>query len=220
LLPQYRGAAPINHAIINGEKQTGLTTFFIDDKIDTGKIIDQMKMTIHEDETFGELHDRMMEAGADLVLTTIDKIMLSNQEAIDQSTLVSNEKKLKNAPKLTREFCQVKWNNPMSIVFNFVRGLSPYPMAYSYLDNKDENLILVKIAKVEKVDGQHKFEIGEIMSDYKTYIQVAVSDGFIKLNELQLMGKRRMKVKELLNGFKLVNGAKFKYLQDTNQVQN
>lgn len=214
MLPQYRGAAPINHAIINGEKQTGLTTFFIDDKIDTGKILEQVKITIQDDETFGELHDRMMLAGADLVLSTIEKIVLTDLDAIDQSSLVSDEKELKSAHKLSREFCQVNWNNQMSIIFNFIRGLSPHPLAYSFLNNGDDKLILVKIVRAEKVAGQHKLEIGKIESDNKTWLRVAVTDGFIQLNELQLMGKRRMTARELLNGFKFSKGAKFEVQTD------
>jgi methionyl-tRNA formyltransferase len=209
LLPQYRGAAPINHALINGEKITGLTTFFIDDKIDTGKILEQEKMTIGEDETFGELHDRMMAAGAKLVLSTITKIIRSETEVTDQSSLITDELSLKGAPKLSKEFCQVNWNKSMLEIFNFVRGLSPYPLAFTYLDNGDENPILVKLVKVEKVEKRHQLEIGKIETDNKTFLRVAVPDGLIQLNELQLMGKRRMTAKELLNGFKLTNGAKF-----------
>lgn len=211
MLPQYRGAAPINHAIINGEKVTGLTTFFIDEKIDTGKILEQVQMKILDDETFGELHDRMMVTGAELVLSTIEKVIRSEPKAIDQSALVVDEKELKAAPKISKEFCQINWNTKMDVIFNFVRGLSPYPLAYSFLDNEDENLILVKIVKVEKFQGKHNLEIGKIESDNKTFIRVVVEDGFVQINELQLMGKRRMTTKELLNGFKLSNGANFKF---------
>lgn len=212
LLPQYRGAAPINHAIINGEKTTGLTTFFIDEKIDTGKIVEQVQMKIEDDETFGNLHDRMMLAGAKLVLSTIGKVINSETKSIDQSALVLDDDILKPAPKLSREFCQINWESSMSDIFNFVRGLSPYPMSYSYLNNKVDELTLVKIASVEKISGSHKLDTGKIETDNKSFIRVAVQDGFIQINELQLTGKRRMKTKELLNGFTLSDGAKFKFI--------
>lgn len=215
LLPQYRGAAPINHAIINGEKLTGLTTFFIDENIDTGKIIEQTKLIIHEEETFGELHDRMMHTGAELVLSTIKKVLQSSAEAIEQSTLSNDQKELKSANKISKEFCQINWDQPQENVYNFIRGLSPYPAAFSWLSNADENLILVKIYKAEKKPGKSNSLPGTIITDNKTFIDVATKEGYIRIHELQLMGKRRMSVRELLNGFNLKMGAHFTH-QPTN----
>jgi len=188
---------------------TGLTTFFIDENIDTGKIIEQTKMEIHHEETFGELHDRMMYEGAKLVLTTLTKILTSDAVAIDQSTLTKNQKELQGAPKLTKQFCKINWDQLQENVFNFIRGLSPYPAAFTWLNNLDEKLILVKIYKAEKTSEKSNTLPGNILTDNKTFIEVATADGNLRLLELQFMGKRKMSDRELLNGFNFKKGAKF-----------
>lgn len=213
MLPQYRGAAPINHAIINGEKKTGLTTFFIDEKIDTGKILEQVEMDIADDETFGGLHDKMMLTGAELVLSTIDKITGLKPNVIDQSSLVKKEKVLNGAPKISKGFCRINWNSPVNEIYDFIRGLSPYPAAYTFLANQNKELITVKVFKVVKIMESHSFESGKIITDNKTYLKVAVADGLIGIDELQVMGKRRMSTGELLNGFKLSEGAKLVFFE-------
>lgn len=209
LLPQYRGAAPINHAILNGEKKTGLTAFFIDEKIDTGEIIDQVEISISNKETFGELHDRLKELGSSFVLETIKKILKPGHKLLSQNSLLEEVSELKMAPKISKEFCQINWNQPLDNVYDFLRALNPYPAAFGYLINNENEMLQVKCFSAEKVKRNHSNRVGEIISDKKTYFWVAVQGGFISLLELQLMGKRRMTIKEFLNGFRLTNDAVF-----------
>lgn len=209
LLPQYRGAAPINHAIMNGEKETGLTTFFLDDKIDTGKIISQYKMEIGFSENFGQLHDRLMAKGADLVLETIELIINGKVEPVLQSILSRYEKQLVTAPKLSKEDCRIDWNDYSLTIYNKIRGLSPYPTAFTYLTDKDNNQTYLKLfsANIEKT--KHELVIGELLTNSKNYLKVAVKDGFIEILELQQEGKGRVIIKEFLNGFVVEKGMKF-----------
>ena len=209
LLPQYRGAAPINHAIINGESVTGLTTFFIDEKIDTGKVLDQMRIEISNDDTFGDLHDKMMHEGANLILTTIQKIVESNIEAIDQSNMTEASGELMKAPKLSKEFCRINWDEEVETIYNFIRGLSPYPAAYSFLVNDSGDHLSIKVFKAEKISETHSGKTGQVVSDNKSYLKVAARDGFINITEMQAMGKRRMSIREFLNGFDVSADAHF-----------
>ncbi|TKD66257.1 methionyl-tRNA formyltransferase [Flavobacterium sp. ASW18X] len=195
ILPQYRGAAPINWAVINGEKESGVTTFFIDEKIDTGAIIAAKKTTIGDTETAGELHDRLMHLGADLILNTVQAI---ENNAVN-TTIQDENKTLKAAPKIFRETCQINWNAPINTIYNLIRGLSPYPASWSYLRNGDEQ-ITVKIYKADKILETHHLENGSVISTKKG-IQIAVEGGYILPTEMQLPGKRKMAIKDILNGF-------------------
>ncbi|HNQ69361.1 MAG TPA: methionyl-tRNA formyltransferase [Bacteroidales bacterium] len=195
LLPDYRGAAPINHAIINGETKTGLTTFFIDKEIDTGNIILQEKCAIEESDDAGSLHDKLMMKGGNLIIKTIDIINKGTINPISQNSLIKSEIKL--APKINKEFCKIDFNLSCIKVHNFIRGLSPYPAAWC---NINEIADLVKIFKSTYLFEKHSYANGKLLTDNKNFIKIAVSDGFIIIDELQLPGKKRMSVKEFLNG--------------------
>ena len=202
LLPQYRGAAPINWAIINGETKTGVTTFFIDEKIDTGEIIMQDEAVIEETDNAEDLHDRLMHLGADTVLKTVEQIESGNFTTHAQPNLPS----LKDAHKIHRETCEINWNNSAVAIYNFIRGLSPYPAAWTTLTNGDQNII-TKIYKVETETEKHDLAVGALVFNKKE-IKVAVKEGYINLLEIQLQGKKRMQVKDLLNGLNLEENAK------------
>ena len=201
LLPQYRGAAPINWAIINGERETGVTTFFIDDKIDTGEILLQNKTSISDEETAGTLHDKLMYGGADLVLETINKI--ESKEIVPSKQ--QEEKPLKEAYKLHKETCEIDWQQNIATIYNFIRGLSPYPTAWTTLYNGEEELFLkIYLAKMDL--EPHQLKVGTVVATKKE-LKVAVMGGFINLLEIQLPGKRKMATKEVLNGLKLLENA-------------
>lgn len=204
LLPQYRGAAPIHWAVINGEIETGVTTFFLDHKIDTGKIILQKKVAIKEADNVGVIHDKLMELGGELVVETVDALLNNNIQPIPQEKLIEGE--LKNAPKLFRENCKIDWTQSVETIYNFIRGLSPYPSAWSPMFVASENKAIdVKVFASEKIIQKHNLDTGTIQTDGKEYIQVAVRDGFIVIKELQLPGKKRLKVDELLRGYEITN---------------
>ena len=194
LLPDYRGAAPINWAIINGEKETGVTTFFIDEKIDTGAVILQSKVEISPTENAGELHDKLMQLGANLVLKTVQSI-----ETGAVKTFVQPLKETKTAYKLNKDNCKVDWNTSTQSIYNQVRGLHPYPAAWGLLSNGDE-LLNIKLYEVRKHFEAHKFEIGKLISSRKA-IKVAVKDGYIELVNFKFPGKRQMDAVSFLNGF-------------------
>lgn len=199
LLPQYRGAAPINWAIINGEKETGVTTFFLQHKIDTGDIIDQQKVIIEPNETAGELHDKLMIIGSKLVLKTVQAIENNTIKTIPQN---SNQE-LKEAFKIFKPDCKIDWNLPIDIIHNKVRGLSPYPTAWTTLMNKEnKELLSLKIFKTLPVFENHQLEPKTIIATKNT-IKIAVHGGYIEIVELQLEGKKRMDVPALLNGFNI-----------------
>jgi len=203
LLPQYRGAAPIHHAIINGEKETGLTTFLLQKEIDTGNILFQKKLKIGSGENVGELHDRMMVAGGELLVETIERVRKGKITPIDQQQFIQPETLLKPAPKIFNEKCRIQWNNDMDTVHNFIRGLSPLPGAFSELNSPKGEIIIVKIFKASREKSLTQFHPGTILTDGKTYLKVTVVDGFIRLHELQLSGKKRLQTAELLRGFTL-----------------
>lgn len=195
LLPQYRGAAPINWAIINGEEKTGVSTFFIDEKIDTGEMISQKEVQIDTNESAGDLHDRLMDLGAHLVIQTLEQIKSGTVNAIPQSEIAP----LRTAYKLNRDNTRIDWNQSIDRVHNQIRGLSPYPTAWTTLINDGEELKL-KIYCVRKEEAAHRLEPGKLTQTDKQ-AKVAVIGGFLHLEELQLPGKRKMTIKELLNGF-------------------
>ncbi|MEM7485204.1 MAG: methionyl-tRNA formyltransferase [Bacteroidota bacterium] len=201
LLPQYRGAAPINWAVINGETGTGVTTFFIDEKIDTGSIILQKEEKIQSEDTAGTLHDRLMLLGAELVVNTCQQI----SEGKVTSTTQKHFENLKPAPKLHKENCKIDWEAPLVNIHNLVRGLSPYPAAWCYLLNgeKEES---IKIYKTRIVLEEHNHKIGRLVADKKT-LKVATKKGYLQLLEIQLSGKRKMNVSEILNGLNLHENA-------------
>ncbi|MBT8313557.1 MAG: methionyl-tRNA formyltransferase [Maribacter sp.] len=201
LLPNYRGAAPINWAIINGETETGVTTFFIDDKIDTGEMILQDKVMIANDDTAGMLHDKLMLAGANLVLKTVDQIR--NGKVVRTKQDFNPE--LKSAPKIHKETCRINWDKPLEEVYNKIRGLSPYPTSWTTLLNNGDELFL-KIYKVGKEVQKHDLENGQVVFSKKE-MKVAVKGGYIDLLEIQLPGKRKMEIRDVLNGLKLAKTA-------------
>lgn len=201
LLPNYRGAAPINWAIINGESETGVTTFFIDDKIDTGEIILQVKVSIEKDDTAGNLHDVLMTVGSDLVLTTVQQIESGNVKTQKQA----NSKELKPANKIFKDTCEIDWNKPIIDIYNHIRGLSPYPTSWTTLVNGEDRIIL-KVYAATRENDNHNFQNGTLHFD-KKHLKVAVSGGYINLLEIQLPGKRKMKTVDVLNGIKLTKIA-------------
>lgn len=202
LLPNYRGAAPIHWAIINGEKVTGVTTFFIDEKIDTGAIIMQEAIAIMDDETVGSLHDKLMDLGSLLVLKTVDLI----QEGEVETTIQPKTKDLKTAYKLNKDNCKIDWSLDVDTIYNKIRGLNPFPAAWCHLINNDEEFN-VKIFKIEKEYDQHQLNSGVIITTKDT-LKVAVRDGYIHIKEMQLPGKRKMDAKSLLNGYDFGQNAK------------
>jgi len=197
LLPHYRGAAPINWAIINGEKESGVTTFFLQHKIDTGDIIAQEKVNITENETAGDLHDKLMKIGSKLVLKTVQQIENSTVKTHSQNNIFN----LKIAPKIFKPDCKVDWKKDINQIHNFIRGLSPYPTAFTVFKHQESNnQITCKIFKSNKIIENHNFAVGKIICS-KSELKIAVNGGFIQICELQLEGKKRMEAKALLNGF-------------------
>ncbi|MDP2412861.1 methionyl-tRNA formyltransferase [Daejeonella sp.] len=196
LLPQYRGAAPINWAIINGEKRTGVSTFFLKQEIDTGDLLFAEELDIEDDDTAGDLHDKLMVIGAGLLVKTLKAIEAGKYKEVSQNTHQENE--LKKAPKIFREDCLIKWDRPVKEVFNLIRGLSPHPAAFCHLQDKT---LKIYSAIAEKKDISDK--PGSVLTDNKTYLKFACRDGLISVLELQLEGKKRMKVDEFLRGVRL-----------------
>ena len=205
LLPQYRGAAPINFAIINGETETGLTTFFLNEEIDKGEIIMQERIGIRPDETAGELHDELMLLGNQVVIETIKKIQTRQLNTIVQEDLVDG-RALKSAPKISKEFCNIDWSQDCQTVYNHIRGLSPYPGAHTRLvsDNGDTIDLKVYASKIES--NCPDMPVGTILTDNKKTLKVALSDGFILLTHLQQAGKKAMPTEDFLRGTQL-NGV-------------
>ena len=200
LLPQYRGAAPINWAVINGEKLTGVTSFMIDKNIDTGGIILRQESRIGPDDTAGDVHDRLMEIGSDIVLQTVEGLVERNVETRVQRSFIQGAEVLKPAPKLTPELLNIDWTDTAKHIRNLIRGLSPYPAAYTMLQKGDQAPVQLKIFKADILEG--KAEPGTISSDGKTYLTVAAADGLLSIKELQLSGKKKMNVEEFLRGFR------------------
>ena len=201
LLPDYRGAAPINWAIINGETKTGVTTFFIDEKIDTGNIILQEEVDVANDETVGELHDKLMTIGSKLVVETVKQIGAGSVETYKQPN-----KAPKLAPKIFTETCKINWEESIDTIYNLIRGLNPYPAAWTTLLNYEKE-IKVKLFDVSKNNDKHDLNKGQINIKGKELF-IACSDGLLKIESLQLAGKKKMDVKSLLNGFQFSENAK------------
>lgn len=193
LLPDYRGAAPINWAIINGEKETGITTFFLKHEIDTGDVLLTEKIPIGENENAGQLHDKLMEKGAELILKSVELIAAGNYSTTPQ-TRTSD----KSAPKIFKENCIIDWNNDVEQIRNFVRGLSPYPTAYTLLENK-----ILKVFEVKVEQSEQSLLPGSILTDNKSYLKFAAKNGYVSVIELQLEGKKRMPVQEFLKGYQV-----------------
>jgi len=201
LLPQYRGAAPINWAIINGDTKTGVTTFFLKHEIDTGNIIFQEEINIHENDNAGVIHDKLMHTGAQLVLKTVDAIIDNDFPQINQNEISSSKTTIKHAPKIFKKDCKIDWQKDINSIHNLIRGLSPYPAAWTEIKKQEENPIQLKIYKTEKEFNTHNNPIGKILTDNKSYLKIAVSGGFLIISELQQAGKKRMPITEFLKGF-------------------
>ena len=209
LLPQYRGAAPINWAVINGDTETGITTFFLKHEIDTGEIIQQVRVPIADTDNVEVVHDKLMMLGGKLVLETVDAILNGTVKPIPQEEMaVVGE--LRPAPKIFKDTCRIDWNQPVKKVYDFIRGLSPYPAAWSELVASENETVVVKIFETEKMYESHQLSAGTVVTDGKKYIKVAVPDGFVSILSLQLPGKKRLKTDELLRGYRLADGCKMK----------
>jgi methionyl-tRNA formyltransferase len=202
LLPQYRGAAPINWAIINREEETGVTTFFIDDKIDTGEILLKDTVAINKRETVGTLHDVLMNTGSNLVLNTLTLIEENEEAPIKQT----EDTALKNAPKLTKENTKIDWNLPVEAIDSLIRGLNPYPAAWCTMINNGEKSN-VKIYNCNFEIEKHSYENGKIIASKKE-LKIAASNGYLDIYEMQIPGKRKMDIKSLLNGFSFDENSK------------
>jgi len=203
LLPQYRGAAPINWAIINGEKETGVTTFFLTHEIDTGKIILQERIPIGETDNAEVIHDKLMNIGSELVLKTVDLIADEKVDSIDQSNFIKNDTELKAAPKIFKETCQIDFNKTCEDIYNFVRGLSPYPASWTEisLPGKDEKFIL-KVYEVSTEKKSHQLIPGDVIIENGKFIKIACNDGLVELKSIQASGKKRMTADEWLRGLR------------------
>lgn len=196
LLPQYRGAAPINWAVINGEKETGLTTFKLQQEIDTGNILMQQTISIGDDETAGELHERMKEAGAQLLVETVKGVLENTSIEIPQQSLPESGI-IKVAPKILTETCRINWQKSLDEIHNLVRGLSPYPAAFTELADKN-----LKIFRSEKEPAVPTSRIGSWETDRRSFLKYACSNGYIHLKEVQIEGKKRMSIEEFLRGYR------------------
>lgn len=203
LLPDYRGAAPINWAVINGETETGVTTFLLKHEIDTGNIIFQEKVSIREDMTAGDLHDALMEKGADLLLKTVEAIEKEDYPLMDQSDILPDHQPIP-APKLFKEDMRICWEDSLEHTYNHIRGLAPFPGAWTELQHKESgNVVGLKVFRTQKIKEKCSFEPGKILTDGKKYFDVCMKDGQLRIVELQLSGKKRMNVEEFLRGFHL-----------------
>ena len=207
LLPEYRGAAPINWAVINGERETGITTFLLNHEIDKGAIIGQMREPITDDDTVGTMYDKLMRSGCDLVVETVERVATGNSEAREQMHI--DEATLKPAPKIFKDDCRIDWSWEGRRIVNFVRGLSPYPAAWTpmYMDGEERGS--AKIFRVRFSASEHKHKAGTVESDGKSSLRVACQDGWVEIHELQVAGKRRMAVRDLLLGLRNIEDYTF-----------
>ena len=209
LLPQYRGAAPINWAVINGETRTGATTFMIDKQIDTGGIILRQSILLNDSDTAGEVHDKLMEIGAEMVVQTAQGLIEHNVDTRVQRSFIQGSEVLRPAPKLTRELCHIDWNDSTRQIYNLIRGLSPYPAAFTQLVRDGAAPVQLKIYSAETVSSAEYGGIpvsgnqpGRIITDGKSYLHITTADGAIALKEVQIAGKKRMDIKSFLLGFR------------------
>ena len=205
LLPQYRGAAPINWAVINGETETGVTTFFLKHEIDTGEIIDQVRVPIADTDNVGVVYDKLMLVGGDLVLKTVDAILGGNVKTVSQESFPDRD--LRPAPKIFKETCRIDWSQGTKRVYDFIRGLSPYPGAWTEL-HEDENAVTVlKIFETEKLSAEHTLKPGTVLADGKSGLRIATADGFLNILSLQLAGKKRMGITDFMKGYRHIENA-------------
>ena len=204
LLPQYRGAAPLNWAVMNGDTETGITTFFLKHEIDTGEVIQQVKVPIADTDNVEVVYDKLMMLGGDLVLETVDAILSGTVKSIPQEEMFASESELRPAPKIFKETCRIDWNKGVKGVYDHVRGLSPYPAAWTELCLPEGGRQVVKIYETEKQFVEHALPVGSIDTDQKTYFRIAVKDGYINLLSIQLAGKKRMNVGDFLRGYRHV----------------
>ncbi|QIA09288.1 methionyl-tRNA formyltransferase [Draconibacterium halophilum] len=210
LLPNYRGAAPLNWAIINGETKTGVTTFLLDHEIDTGKILFRKEIDIWENDTVGSVHDTLMDIGAKLVVKTVDALAAGNYDAISQEEIVEEGEAIKHAPKIFKEDCKIDWSADVETVRNLIRGLSPYPAAWSTLRHKESGKeIATKIFMAMRVEDNKHTAPGTLESDGKNFIKVACTNGWLQITDLQIAGKKRMKVQDFLRGFQQIGEYTF-----------
>jgi methionyl-tRNA formyltransferase len=209
LLPDYRGAAPINWAVINGETKTGVTTFFLKHEIDTGNILFRESVEITETDNAGTVHDKLMYLGAGLIVKTVQAIIGNSYKEIPQDSFV--DRKPKYAPKIFKQDCKINWSKSVGEIYNLIRGLSPYPSAWSTITDNNYKNIDFKIFSSEKEIISHNLNCGTILSDNKKYMKIACSGGFILIKELQLSGKKRVGIEDFLRGFKNINTFICKY---------
>ena len=202
LLPQYRGAAPINWAVMNGDTETGITTFFLKHEIDTGEVIQQVKVPIADTDNVEIVYDKLMMLGGDLVLETVDAILAGTVKSIPQEEMFASEAELRPAPKIFKETCRIDWQKGVKGVYDHVRGLSPYPAAWTELCTPEGARQVVKIYETEKQFTEHSLPVGAIDTDLKTYFRIAVKDGYVNLLSIQLAGKKRMNVGDFLRGYR------------------
>ena len=202
LLPQYRGAAPINWAVIHGDKETGVTTFFLRHEIDTGRIILQRRVPIAETDDAGTVHDRLMDIGAALVVETVDRIIDhdGHVETTEQEALTTDTAPLRDAPKIFRDTCHIDWCQPTERVYNFIRGLAPHPAAWTEILSADGRRMALKVFRSERIAEPHALSPGAIRTDGRRHLDVATTDGFLRLLDVQPAGKRRMTADQFLNG--------------------
>lgn len=211
LLPQYRGAAPINWAVINGDTETGITTFFLQHEIDTGRVIQQVKVPISDTDNVGDVHDRLMMLGGQLVVETVDNIINGTVTSVEQDDMLANGEVLRPAPKIFHDTCRIDWKG-MNIkqIYDFIRGLSPYPAAWTELVNGDK-VLSVKVFEAEKVPADSsQYEKGAILTDGKSEVKVAVDGGYVRVKTLQIAGKKKMQTEEFLRGYKFAENAVFR----------
>ena len=208
LLPKYRGAAPINWAIINNEKETGVTTFKIKQAIDTGNILYREKINLNSDITAGELHDQLMKIGAELLLKTVVEINKNLIEGNELNFISQNDENKYHAPKITKELCKINWNKSGDEIYNLIRGLSPYPTAMAYLNNGDDKPSIIKIYNSSFKIIEHNYDNGLLNTDNKTFLNAYCKNGIIQINDLQIEGKKRLLIADFLRGTKLNAGAK------------
>ena len=202
LLPQYRGAAPINWAVMNGDTETGITTFFLKHEIDTGEVIQQVKVPIADTDNVEVVYDKLMMLGGDLVLETVDAILNGTVKSIPQEEMFASEAELRPAPKIFKETCRIDWNKGVKGVYDHVRGLSPYPAAWTELCAPEGTRQVLKIYETEKQFKEHALPAGTVDTDQKTYFRIAVKDGYVNLLSVQLAGKKRMNIGDFLRGYR------------------
>ena len=204
LLPQYRGAAPINWAVINGETMTGVTTFFIDKDIDTGRIMLQREVPITDDDNCGTIHDKLMETGSALVVETVDRLIANDMKPIEQESLIKPGTVLKHAPKIFKEDCRLDFNKDAATIRNLIRGLSPYPAAFTTIKVKGKEMSLKVFAADAEITEKHP-AAGTLETDNKNFLKISCQNGWLYLTDVQLEGKKRMKIVEFLRGIILEN---------------